>query len=152
MIGWKRMMAASWRKIGGAGMRIATWIVSGLLALAFLFIGGIKVVTPTAELASTAAGVPVVLLKIAGFAEVLGAIGLVLPAATRVLPLLTPFAAVGLVLTMIGATITNIVIGLYPAAVPTVVLGLLAGFVAWARFGPAAIAARGAGGRAATTA
>jgi hypothetical protein len=129
----------------GGPMRIAVWIVSGLLALAFLFIGGMKVVTPATDLAAMGMGVPAVLLKIAGYAEVLGAVGLVLPAATRVLPVLTPLAASGLVLTMIGATITNVIIGLYPVAVQTIVLGLVAGFVAWARFGPAAIAPRGTG-------
>ena len=126
-------------------MRIAVWIVSVLLALAFLFIGGMKVVMPAADMAAASQGVPVVLLKIAGVAEVLGALGLVLPAATRILPVLTPIAAAGLVLTMVGATLINIGLGLYPIAVQTVVLGLLAGFVAWARFGPAAIAPRGTG-------
>jgi uncharacterized membrane protein YphA (DoxX/SURF4 family) len=124
-------------------MRIAAWIVSVLLALAFLFIGGMKVMMSVAEMEATGQGVPVVLLKIAGFAEVLGALGLVLPAATRILPVLTPVAASGLVLTMVGATLTNIILGLYPIAAQTAVLGVLAGFVAWARFGPAAIAPRG---------
>jgi DoxX-like family len=124
-------------------MRTAVWIVSALLALAFLFIGGIKVVMPAAEMASASQGVPVVLLKIAGFAEVLGALGIILPAATRILPVLAPIAAAGLALTMIGATIINIAIGAYPLVMQTVLLGLLAGFVAWARFGPAAIAPRG---------
>jgi len=127
-------------------MRIAVWIVSVLLALAFLFIGGVKVMMPVADLAAGSQGVPVVLLKIAGCAEVLGALGLVLPAATRILPVLTPVAASGLVLTMAGATLTNIITGTYPFAVQTLVLGVLAGFVAWARFGPAAIAPRRTGG------
>ncbi|MGH3588628.1 MAG: DoxX family protein, partial [Pseudonocardia sp.] len=125
-------------------MRIAVWIVSVLLALAFLFIGGVKVLMSVAEMEATGQGVPVVLLKIAGYAEVLGALGLVLPAATRIVPVLTPIAATGLVVTMIGATLTNIILGIYPLAVQTAVLGLLAAFVAWARFGPAAVAPRGA--------
>jgi hypothetical protein len=129
----------------GLPVRIAVWVVSVLLALAFLFIGGMKVMMPVADLAAGSQGVPVVLLKIAGVAEVLGALGLVLPAGTRILPVLTPVAAAGLVFTMIGATVTNILIGLYPVAAQTVVLGVLAAFVAWARFGPAAIAPRRAG-------
>lgn len=124
-------------------MRIAVWVVSVLLALAFLFVGGVKVMMPAAEMAAGSHGVPVVLLKIAGVAEVLGALGLVLPAATRILPVLTPVAAIGLALTMTGATITDVVLGLYPVAVQTAVLGVLAGLVAWARLGPAAIAPRG---------
>jgi hypothetical protein len=85
--------------------------VSVLLALAFLFIGAAKVLTPTVEFEATAQGVPVVLLRIAGTAELLGAIGLVLPAATRILPVVMPIAASGLVLTMVLATLTNLVIG-----------------------------------------
>lgn len=132
---------------GGAGrpLRIAVWIVSVLLALAFLFIGGMKVVMPAADMEAASHGIPVVLLKIAGCAEVLGALGIVLPAATRILPVLTPVAATGLVVTMVGATVIDVTLGLYPIAAQTAILGLLAGFVAWARFGPAAIAPRGSG-------
>ncbi|MEJ3659174.1 DoxX family protein [Actinomycetes bacterium KLBMP 9759] len=124
-------------------MRVAVWIVSVLLALAFLFIGGTKVLMPVADMAAGSHGIPVVLLKIAGVAEVLGAVGLVLPAATRIMPVLTPVAAAGLTLTMVGATAIDIGLGIYALAAQTAVLGLLAAFVAWARFGPAAIAPRG---------
>lgn len=123
-------------------MRIAVWIVSGLLAVAFLLTGLSKLLTPTTELESMAQGVPVILLRIAGAAEVLGALGLVLPAVTRILPILTPLAATGLVITMTGATITNLIIGEYVIAAETVILGVLAGFVAWARFGPQRIEPR----------
>lgn len=115
-------------------MKYLVWIVSALLAAAFLVIGGIKVLTPSDALAASANGIPVILLKIAGTAEMLGALGLILPAATRIAPVLTPLAAAGLVATMIGATVANLIIGHYPVAVQTVVLGLLAAFVAWARF------------------
>lgn len=114
-------------------MKYLVWIVSALLALAFLVAGGMKVVTPSDVLAASANGVPVILLKIAGTAEVLGALGLILPAATRIAPALTPLAAAGLVATMVGATVTNVILGLYPVAVQTAVLGLIAAFVAWAR-------------------
>lgn len=125
-------------------MRVAVWIVSILLAVGFLFIGGSKVVMSMEALASMAMGVPAVLLKTAGVAEVLGAVGLVLPAGTRILPVLTPLAASGLVVTMIGATVTNLVIGMPLIAVQTVVLGLLSGFVAWARFTRCRVEPRGA--------
>jgi len=115
-------------------MKIAVWIVSGLLAVAFLFAGLFKLLASTADLEASAQGVPVILLKIAGTAEVLGAIGLILPAATRVLPILTPLAAAGLTLVMIGATITNLIIGEYAIMVQTIVMGVLAAWVAWARF------------------
>lgn len=115
-------------------MKVAVWVVSALLAVAFLLLGGMKLVTPTAEMAQMSPGVPVILLRIAGAAEVLGALGLILPAATRIMPVLTPLAAGGLVVVMLGATVTNIIVGTYALAVQTVVLGLFAGFVAWGRF------------------
>ena len=123
-------------------MKISVWIASALLALAFLAVGAGKLLTPAAELQQAAQGVPVALLKLAGAAEVLGAIGLVLPAATRIMPALTPIAAIGLVMTMIGATITNVAVGEPATAVFTAVLGVVAALVAWARFGPAAVAPR----------
>ena len=92
-------------------MKIAVWIASSLLAFAFLVTGGSKLLASAGDLQQMAGGVPVALLKLAGAAEVLGAIGLVVPAATRIMPVLTPIAAIGLVVTMIGATITNIAIG-----------------------------------------
>jgi uncharacterized membrane protein YphA (DoxX/SURF4 family) len=128
-------------------MKIAVWIGSSLLAVAFLVVGGGKLLSPASELQQVAQGVPVALLKLAGAAEVLGAIGLVVPAATRIVPVLTPIAATGLVLTMVGATITNIAVGEPASAVPTIVLGIFAALVAWARFGPAAVEARGSLGR-----
>lgn len=123
-------------------MKTVVWILSGLLAVTFLFIGLAKVLTPAGDLESMAHGVPLALLRTAGTAELLGALGLILPAATRVLPILTPLAATGLVLTMTGATITNLVIGEYATMVATILLGALVGYVAWARFGPYAVAPR----------
>lgn len=123
-------------------MKIIVWIASILLAVAFVAIGGMKVVTPADVLQQSANGVPVTLLKVAGTAEMLGALGLVLPAATRILPVLTPLAASGLVLTMIGATTTNIVIGAYAIVPMTVVLGIVSALVAWARFGRYAVQPR----------
>jgi uncharacterized membrane protein len=123
-------------------MKIAVWIVSALAAVAFLLIGLAKLLPSTADIEATAQGVPVILLRIAGTAEVLGAIGLILPAATRVLPILTPVAASGLVITMIGAVTTNIIIGELGLAVMPLVLGAVAAFIAWARFGPQAVEPR----------
>ena len=114
-------------------MKLAVWIVSGLLAVAFLFAGLFKLLASTADLEASAQGVPVILLRIAGTAEVLGALGLILPAATHILPILTPLAAAGLALTMVGATITNVIIGEYALMAQTMLMGVLAGWVAWAR-------------------
>lgn len=123
-------------------MKTTVWIVSAVLALAFLVTGLSKLVTPAADLESMAQGVPVLLLRIAGAAEVLGALGLVLPAGSRVLPWLTPLAALGLVVTMVGATVTNFAIGEPALAVQTAVMGAAAAFVAWARRGSYAVVPR----------
>ncbi|MGH3314821.1 MAG: DoxX family protein [Nocardioidaceae bacterium] len=123
-------------------MKIAVWTVSALAAVAFLLIGLGKLLPSTADLEAASQGVPVILLRIAGTAEVLGAIALILPAATRVLPVLTPVAASGLVITMIGAVTTNIIIGEFAVAVLPAVLGVMAAFIAWARFGPQAVEPR----------
>jgi uncharacterized membrane protein YphA (DoxX/SURF4 family) len=123
-------------------VKIVVWIASALLALTFLVAGGGKLLASAADLHQSAQGVPVALIRFVGVAEVLGALGLVLPAATRVLPVLTPVAATGLLVTMVGATITNVAVGEPTTAALTIVLGIVAALVAWARFGPAAVAPR----------
>lgn len=126
-------------------MKVAVWIVSGLLALYFLGVGFSKAFASWEFLESASMGVPVILLKIAGVAEIVGAVGLIVPAATRVLPILTPIAAVGLVGTMIGATAINIGLGMPGVAVQTGLAGILSAFVAWARLaGPAKVTPRAA--------
>ena len=114
-------------------MIYALWIVQGLLALLFLFAGGMKLVLPLEALKG-----PVVLpgpfVRFVGVAEVLGALGLILPALLRMRPGLTPLAAAGLVLIMIGATVVTVAGGqLVPALIP-IVVGLLAAFVVYGRW------------------
>ena len=123
-------------------MKWIVWVVSALLAVAFVLVGLGKLVSSTADLEAAAGGIPVVLFRIAGVAEVLGALGLVLPAALRVQPWLTPVAAAGLTLTMVCAVVANLVVGGGATALFPLVLGLLAAFVLWARRGPAAVAPR----------
>jgi multidrug transporter EmrE-like cation transporter len=124
-------------------MRIAVWIASGLLAAYCLMVGVSKIAAPMEVLQSMTNGIPVILLQIAGIAEIAGAIGLIVPAATRILPILTPIAAVGIVVTMLGATIANLVTGTPAIIWQTILACLLAAFVAWARFaGPAQITPR----------
>lgn len=117
-------------------MNIALWIVQGLLAVVFLGAGGMKLTQPKEKLATNMAWVEDFsqnTVRVIGLLEVLGAIGLILPMALSILPVLTGVAAVGLVLTMIGAAITHIRRGEMPMLVPPVVLGLLAAFVAVGR-------------------
>lgn len=121
-------------------MNVALWIVAGLLALAFLAAGGFKLTTSRADL--QAKGMAWVedfsdgAVKGIGAIEALGGLGLVLPALIGVAPVLVPVAAAGLVLVMAGAVVTHLRRGEgFAAAVPALVLGLLAAFVAWGRFG-----------------
>ncbi|MBL3700385.1 DoxX family protein [Leucobacter luti] len=115
-------------------MSIAVWIVSGLLALAYLAAGGMKLVRSKAELRPTMAwveGFSPAAIKVIAALEVLGGIGLILPPLTGVAPWLAVVAAFGLVAVQIGAIAVHI---RYrdPAAklVPNFVLLLLALFVA----------------------
>src|SRR5947209_20190773 len=87
-------------------MKKTLWITQALLAALFLFAGGMKFVLP-AETLTQQSSLPAAFFRFIGVAEVLGAIGLILPALLRIRPVLTPIAASGLVLIMMGAvTIT----------------------------------------------
>ena len=77
---------------------------------------------------------PVLALRLIGVAEVLGALGLVLPGLLRIRPGLTPLAAAGLVIIMIGATVVTLVGGMVAVALMNVVVALLAAFVAYGRW------------------
>ncbi|MGW2153958.1 DoxX family protein [Nonomuraea sp. NPDC001699] len=123
-------------------MKILVWIVSGMAAFIFVSTGLPKVSASAAELIAMYKGIPVVLLKIAGVAEVLGGLGLIVPAATRILPVLTPVAAGGLVLTMVGAIITNIAIGEYTPILISLPYLMAAAGILWARSTRYAIAPR----------
>ena len=116
-------------------MNIALWIVQGLLAALFLFAGGIKLVMPIEEmLKQMPVALPVWFVQLTGIFEVLGAIGLILPWLLRIRPGLTPLAAAGLVIVMIGATAYNLAAGDIASALMTVVIGILAAFVAYGRW------------------
>jgi hypothetical protein len=111
---------------------VVLWIVQGLLALLFLFAGGMKLVLPLEQLRGPVP-LPGLFLRFIGVAEVLGAIGLILPGLLSVRVGLTPMAAAGLVIIMIGATGITLASGaVAPAAVPLLV-GLLAALVAYGR-------------------
>ncbi len=120
-------------------MPYALWTVQALLALTFLFAGGMKLVISTEDLTKDFP-LPGLFLRFIGACEVLGAFGLILPGLLRIRRGLTPLAASGLVIIMIGATVITIAsMGVAPAVIPFVV-GLLAAFVAynrWTWFTPA---------------
>ena len=114
-------------------MTNALWIVQGLLALVFLFAGGMKLVLPIEEMTKQMA-LPGLFLRFIGVAEVLGAVGLILPGLVGILPVLTPLAAAGLVIIMIGATVLTLAAGGVASALIPLVVGLLLAFVAYGRW------------------
>ena len=126
-------------------MKIALWAVQVLLALFSLAAGVNHGIRPLSEAVQTSpwiAALAPALVRFIGFAELAAALGLVLPAATRILPWLTPVAAAGLALIMLLAIPFHIsrgeanIIGLH------IVVSALALFVAWGRFRRAPIVAR----------
>jgi hypothetical protein len=114
-------------------MNRALWVVQILLAAVFLFAGVMKLVLPLEKMAGPVE-FPGWFLRFIGVAETLGGIGLFLPAVLRIKPGLTPLAAAGLVIIMIGAVaITLPSMGVGPALLPLIV-GLLAAFIAYGRW------------------
>lgn len=117
------------------GLNIVLWVVQGLLAAAFAMAGFMKITSLIEELAnggmsfvnSFGAG----MVRFIGISELLAAVGLILPAALRIKPVLTPAAAIGIAIIMVLATgyhISN-----SEPFIPTVVLLALASFVIWGR-------------------
>jgi uncharacterized membrane protein YphA (DoxX/SURF4 family) len=118
-------------------MNIVLWIVQVLLALLFLFSGGTKLFLPIETLNSMAPPNAIhfsgLFLRFIGVCEVLGGLGLILPGLLRIRPGLTPLAAVGLMIIMIGAVVVSVMgPGVGTAIVPFVTLVLCA-FVAYGR-------------------
>jgi uncharacterized membrane protein YphA (DoxX/SURF4 family) len=121
-------------------MNTTLWIVAGLLAAAFLAAGAMKLAQPKGKLAESGMAwtedFSDTQVKLIGLVEVLGAIGLILPAALDIAPILTPIAAAGLALSMLGATVIHARRGEKSNILVTLVLAALAAFVAVMRFGP----------------
>jgi hypothetical protein len=119
-------------------MNIALWLVQGLLALAYLIAGGLKLVRPRGQLVasgnfdwmkdSSDAGV-----KTVGLVEILGALGVILPWLTGIAQFLTPAAAIGLVAVQFGALRVHLVRNERRPLPANVLLLLLAAFVAAGR-------------------
>ena len=121
-------------------MGTVLWVIAVVLAVAFLGAGVMKLVQPKEKLAASGMGwtenFSAGTVKLIGALEVLAAIGLVLPAALDIVPILVPLAALGLVIVMIGAIVVHARRRETPAIGFNVVLLLLAAVVAWGRFGP----------------
>ena len=125
-------------------LHISLWVAQVALALAFGMIGVTKLTTSEADIIQQSGELVekygVALIRFIGIAEVLGALGMILPAALRILPILTPLAALGL------ATIMGLATALHASKgepiVTQVVFLLLTLFVVWGRFSKAPISAR----------
>jgi uncharacterized membrane protein YphA (DoxX/SURF4 family) len=120
-------------------VNVALWVLQIVLAVAFLFAGGMKATQSREKLLPQMAYIedfPQQVIKLIGVLEVLAAIGLIVPAATGIAPVLTPLAATGLVITMIGAVIVHLRRKETNQIGMPIVLGVLALIVAWGRFGP----------------
>jgi uncharacterized membrane protein YphA (DoxX/SURF4 family) len=118
-------------------VNIAEWIVAGVLAAMFLLAGVMKIAVPKEKLLGIMAWSETwssTQLRALGAVEVLGAIGLILPRALNIAPVLTPLAAVGCAIVMIGATITHIRMKDYKGVGMPGVLLVLAIVVAAGRF------------------
>jgi uncharacterized membrane protein YphA (DoxX/SURF4 family) len=119
-------------------MNIVLWIIQILLALMFLFAGGTKLILPLDVLKSMGSPnqvvLPGLLLRFIGVCEVLGALGLVLPGLLRIRPGLTPLAAAGLLIIMIGAVALTIVGDGVAMAIAPLIFGVLCAFVAYGRW------------------
>ena len=120
-------------------MLIAVWIVSGLLAFAFLAGGIVRLVVPAATYGAWPnqqwiRDVPRAGIIAISIAEILGAVGLIVPVATGIAPVLTPLAACGLALIMIGALVFHLRRREWPNVPVALVLITLLTFVAISRF------------------
>ena len=114
-------------------MNIVLWLVQTLLALLFLFTGGMKLIMPIEEMTQQIP-MPGLFLRFIGVCEVLGGLGLVLPWLLGIRPGLTSLAAAGLVIIMIGATATTIMTGQIAISLVPLAVGILCLFVAYGRW------------------
>jgi hypothetical protein len=116
-------------------MNIALWIVQSLLAALFIFGASFRFTMPIADLEALT-GLPGAFIVFISVCEILGGLGLILPGITRIKTVLTPLAAAGLTIIMIGATVLtaagvgggDAVLAIFPG-----VIGLLTAFVAYGR-------------------
>ncbi|MFE7794787.1 DoxX family protein [Streptomyces sp. NPDC057460] len=120
-------------------MNVFLWIVQALLAAMFAMAGVMKATQPKDKLVEKlpwVADFSSATVRFIGVVEFAAALGLILPAATGIAPVLTPLAATGLAITMILAAVTHARRKEPSAIAFNVVLLILAVVVAWGRFGP----------------
>ncbi|MEQ6202231.1 DoxX family protein [Sulfitobacter sp. HNIBRBA2951] len=132
--------------IASKGWNIGLWLAQVILAAMFIMAGTTKLMSGSAELVAMGMGwaenAPFLLIKFIGIAEVAGALGLILPAATRIMPDLTRLAAAGLCVVMVLAAGVHIFRGEFEVVPVNAVLFALAALVVWGRARKAPIAPR----------
>ncbi len=114
-------------------MNVVLWILQSLLTALFMFAGVMKFIMPIEEMTKQIA-LPGWFLHFIGAAEILGAIGLILPGILRIRVELTPLAAAGLSIIMFGATWITLAGGQGAAAIIPLIVALLSAFVAYSRW------------------
>lgn len=127
------------------GLNISLWVAQATLATMFLMAGVMKSTTPIAELGQSLPWVNDVsegLVRFIGISELLGGIGLLLPALLRIKPIFTPLAAFGLFVVMVLAFGYHIMKGEYQALGFNAILAAIALFIAWGRYKKVPIAAK----------
>jgi uncharacterized membrane protein YphA (DoxX/SURF4 family) len=121
-------------------VNVVLWIIASLLAVVFLGSGAMKLLRTKEQLKAAGMGWtddwPAGAVKAIGGLEVLAAIGLILPAALDIAPILVPLAATGLAVIMVGAIVVHSRRKENPMVIGNLVLLALAVVVAWGRFGP----------------
>ena len=119
-------------------MNAVLWILQALLALLFLFAGGTKLIMSAEALTQPTTPnqvmLPIAFIRFIGVCEFLGGLGLVLPGLLKTRQYLTPLAALGLAIIMVGAVVFTVVGGAISVAVVNFVILLLLLFVAYARW------------------
>lgn len=118
-------------------MNIILWILQGVIAVAFLMAGGMKM-TQSKEFLREKVGdwidpVDLKVLKLIGLLEVLGAVGVIVPMAFGFMPMLVPLAAIGLALTMVGASFVHLKRKEYKEVAINLILLLMIGVIAIGR-------------------
>lgn len=122
---------------------IMLWVVQVLLALGLVYGGAMKLFLPIEDLSAMwpwTGEVSSAFVKLTGVLDIVGAIGLILPALLRIKPMLTPIAALCVLVLMIAAGIFHMKRGEGPQTGFTVIFGILAAMIAWGRFKKAPIA------------
>jgi uncharacterized membrane protein YphA (DoxX/SURF4 family) len=116
------------------GLHVTLWVVQVLLALLFLFAGAMKFIMPIEAMTKDMPQMPGAFLYFIGVCEILGGLGMVLPGLLKIKTGLTPLAAAGLVIIMIGAVVISYQVQ-GPKGLPApLVAGLLSAFVAYGRW------------------